>query len=104
MNNINSLIIEGEVKNLNYNDYCADFQVEVKRFYRNAYGKNVEEISIFDCEAWGSVKNGIVHLFCNRKENYKVHARLVGRLRQYRNKDQSKVSIICEHIEARYIV
>ena len=52
MNQINTLIIEGAAENFKSNENFAEFQISVKRFCRNANGENVEETSVFDCEAW----------------------------------------------------
>ena len=103
MNLINSLIIEGTAENFKSNEKCAEFQISAKRFYRNADGENVEEISVFDCEAWGNLKDLLVRVF-NKKSERSV--RVLGRLKQNRWQDetgnyQSKTVVICEHIEFR---
>ena len=98
MNQLNCLIIEGTAENFKSNEKCAEFQISVKRFYRNANGENVEEASIFDCEAWGNLKN----LLVDKKSGRSVS--VVGRLKQNRWQDetgnfQSKTVVICDHIE-----
>ena len=101
MNQLNSLIIEGTTENFKSYEEFAEFQISTKRFYRNANGENVEEISVFDCEAWGGLKNCLVKGFDKKSER---SVRIVGRLKQNRWQDetgnyQSKTVVICEHIE-----
>lgn len=101
MNQLNCLIIEGTAENFKSNEKCAEFQISVKRFYRNANGENVEEASVFDCEAWGNLKDCLVRVFDKKSER---PVRVVGRLKQNRWKDetgnyQSKTVVICDHIE-----
>ena len=101
MNQMNSLIIEGTAENFKSNEKCAEFQISVKRFYRNAAGENAEETSVFDCEAWGKLKDLLERCFANKTER---SVRDVGRLKQHRWKDEtgkilSKVVVVCEHIE-----
>lgn len=101
MNQINSLIIEGTAENFKSNEKCAEFQISAKRFYRNANGENVEEISVFDCEAWGNLKDCLVRVFDKKSER---SVRIVGRLKQNRWQDEtgkyhSKIVVVCEHIE-----
>ena len=103
MNLINSLIIEGTAENFKSNEKCAEFQISAKRFYRNANGENVEETSVFDCEAWGNLKDSLVRVFDKKSER---SVRVLGRLKQNRWQDetgnyQSKTVVICEHIEFR---
>lgn len=98
MNQLNSLILEGTAENFKSNEKCAEFQISTKRFYRNANGENVEETSVFDCEAWGNLKDCLVRQKSERP------VRVVGRLKQNRWKDEtgkyhSKIVVICEHIE-----
>ena len=101
MNQLNQIIIEGTAENLKSNEKCAEFQISVKRFYRNADGENEEETSVFDCVAWGNLKDLLERCFANKS---KRSVRIVGRLKQNRWKDKtcknhSKVVIVCEHIE-----
>ena len=101
MNQLNSLIIEGVAENFKSNEKCAEFQILVKRFYRDIDGENVEETSVFDCEAWGNLKDCLVRFFGKKSERL---VRIVGRLKQNRWKDEtgkyhSKIVVICEHIE-----
>ena len=106
MNQLNSLIIEGSASNFKSNEKCAEFQISVKRFYRNANGENVEETSVFDCEAWGNLKDCLVRVFSEKSER---PVRIVGRLKQNCWKDEngkchSKVVVVCEHIEFKSVI
>lgn len=106
MNLINSLIIEGTAENFKSSEKGAEFQISAKRFYRNANGENVEETSVFDCEAWGNLKDVLVRGFDKKSER---SVRVVGRLKQNRWKDetgnyQSKTVVICEHIEFKPVI
>lgn len=106
MNQINSLIIEGTAENFKSNKKCAEFQISSKRFYRNADGENVEEISVFDCEAWGNLKDVVVRVLDKKSER---SVRVVGRLKQNRWKDEngkchSKIVVICEHITFKPVI
>ena len=101
MNPINSLIIEGTAENFKSSEKGAVFQISAKRFYRNANGENLEETSVFDCEAWGNLKDVVVRVLDKKSER---SVRVVGRLKQNRWQDetgnyQSKTVVICEHIE-----
>ena len=101
MNPINSLIIEGTAENFKSSEKGAVFQISAKRFYRNANGENLEETSVFDCEAWGNLKDSLVRVFDKKSER---SVRVVGRLKQNHWKDEngkchSKIVVICEHIE-----
>ena len=105
MNQINSLIIEGNlvrepvIKDTVSKSKVATFSMAVNRYYKKADGSYEQEVSYFDVEAWGNfvdvvVKNGKKGCGC----------RVVGRLKQSRWKDGegracSKVSIVAEHID-----
>jgi len=105
MNQINSLIIEGNlvrepvIKDTVNKSKVATFSMAVNRYYKKADGSYEQEVSYFDVEAWGNFvdvveKNGKKGCGC----------RVVGRLKQSRWKDGegracSKVSIVAEHID-----
>lgn len=105
MNQINSLIIEGNlvrepvIKDTVNKSKVATFSMAVNRYYKKADGSYEQEVSYFDVEAWGIFvdvveKNGKKGCGC----------RVVGRLKQSRWKDgegraSSKVSIVAEHID-----
>ena len=105
MNQINSLIIEGNlvrepvIKDTVNKSKVATFSMAVNRYYKKADGSYEQEVSYFDVEAWGNFvdvveKNGKKGCGC----------RVVGHLKQSRWKDGegracSKVSIVAEHID-----
>ena len=95
MNQINSLIIEGnivripEIKETANHSKLATFSIAVNRYYKKTDGTFEQEVSYFDVNAWGTKGIG---------------CRVVGRLKQDRWKDsegrtQSKVCIVAEHVE-----
>jgi single-strand DNA-binding protein len=105
MNQINSLIIEGNVvKNATIKEptpgfKVCDFTVGVNRFYKNSEDEEEHEVSYFDCESYGLIAE---HLSKKIKKGSRV--RLVGRLKQdcWINDEGiscSKVYIVVEHIE-----
>lgn len=102
MNNLNSLIIEGEVVS---NDYLesngvpmASTKLAVSRTYKNAEGKEIKEVSTFEVRSYGKL--------AEITKNYAKEGccmRVVGRLKEehwtYEGEDCSKVVIISEHNE-----
>ncbi len=107
MNQLNSLIIEGnivrvpEIKETAKNTKLAIFSMAVNRYYKKADGSFEQEVSYFDVEAWGGLVDTI-----EKKAAKGIGCRVVGRLKQNRwkgsdGKMQSKVSIVAEHIELR---
>lgn len=103
MNNLNSVVIEGEIRNykggyFNNKMFYIPFDVVVKRTYATVTGTREEE-SVFSVEACGKMAENIEHLMEDGKG-----VRLVGRLKQTKFKDEtgkahSKIVIIAEHIE-----
>ena len=93
MNMLNSLILEGNVSGEIVFDSEVkrlDFPVAVKRFYKNAEGEGVEEVSHFNIRLYGNMAEyGKEHLSPERG------LRIVGRLKE----EDSKVVVIAEHIE-----
>ncbi len=105
MNQLNSLIIEGNVVRVpELREPKDGFKVctiplAVNRFYRNAKGDGVNEVSFFDVETFGKMAE-----ICYKKCGKGRGLRVVGRLRQARwvksdGHNTSKISIIAEHIE-----
>ena len=105
MNNLNSLIIEG---NLVRDPVLAEpvpgfkkclFTIGVNRFYKNRNNQDVNEASFFDVEAYGNMAE-----YCGEKAKKGRGVRVVGRLKQDTWKDSngksaSKVYVVAEHIE-----
>lgn len=109
MNNLNSLIIEGnlvrdaQLKEPKAGFKVCEFQVAVNRFYLKDKGESAEEVSYFDVQAYGNYAETIVSK-CKKGRGVRV----VGRLKQDRWSDSngkaaSKVHIIAEHIEFKPI-
>lgn len=105
MNQLNSLIIEGnivrtpEIKETVNKSRLAIFSIAVNRYYKKADGTFEQEVSYFDVEAWGNLVESV-----GMNAAKGCGCRVVGRLKQDRWKDGngksfSKVSIVAEHIE-----
>ena len=104
MNNLNSVLIEGELKT----DVAVDtsepkvvmFTIASKQSYKSNEG-NAEEVNYLDIEATGKLAK-----YCLDKAHQGRWVRVVGRLKQERwndaeGKEHSKVSIVAEHVEFR---
>lgn len=105
MNQLNSLIIEGnvtrdpEVKQTANGFKVCNVPIAVNRFYKNSNGEGVNEVSYFNIETFGKMAEA-----CQEKCTKGRGIRVVGRIRQSRwitaeGKKSSKVSIIAEHVE-----
>ena len=102
MNQLNSIILEGSIEKVEKVDDVINATISVKRFYKNAEGEMVEEVSYFDTEIYGQMAK----LF-EEKGKIGREIRLVGRLKQKRwtegGKELSKVLVVAEHIEFKYM-
>ncbi|GAB1431862.1 single-stranded DNA-binding protein [Spirochaetota bacterium] len=108
MNNLNSIIIEGNLvrdPNLkstpNGHQVCS-FSVATNRFYRQN-DQTEKEVSYFDVETWSKLAQT-----CGEVLKKGRGVRVVGRLKQDRWEDQngkvvSKVKIVAEHVEFKPI-
>lgn len=105
MNQLNSLIIEGNVtKEPELKETPNGFKVcvvpvAVNRFYKNSKGEGVNEVSYFNVETFGKMAET-----CAKNCEKGRGLRVVGRLKQSRwqtedGKTTSRVSIIAEHVE-----
>jgi len=105
MNNLNSIIIEGNVvRDSKLLEPAEGFKkyvipVAVNRWYKNHNGDGVEEVSFFDVVTYGKMAE-----HTEKKASKGRGIRVVGRLKQDRWKDESgksygRVYIIAEHIE-----
>ncbi len=105
MNQLNSLIIEGnvtrdpEVKQTANGFKVCTVPIAVNRFYKNSNGEGVNEVSYFNIETFGKMADA-----CQEKCTKGRGIRVVGRIKQSRwitteGKKTSKVSIIAEHVE-----
>jgi single-strand DNA-binding protein len=105
MNNLNSILIEGNLvrdpmfRNTAKGTALCTFSIASNRYYRQ--GADLEnEVSFFDVEAWSKL---VENCRIGRKGR---GVRVVGRLKQDRwngadGKQHSKISIIAEHVEFR---
>lgn len=103
MNNLNSVIIEGNLTNdpeLNYTSSSAavcKFPIAVNRRYK-MNGQPQEEVSYFDIESWNKIAES-----CSQYLNKGRGVRVVGRLKQERwtqnGQNKSKIIILAEHVE-----
>ena len=105
MNQLNSIIIEGnlcntpEIKEIANKSKLATFSMAVNRYYKKADGTFEQEVSYFDVEARGNLVESV-----GKNASKGCGCRVVGRLKQDRWKDGngksfSKVSIVAEHID-----
>ena len=96
MNLINSLIIEGVVKNevtLSQTEQGLQFakvMVAYERFYKTPEGEEKTEENLFEVECYGNTAEVVERITKNKKK-----IRVVGRLKQ----NGEKVVIIAEHCE-----
>ena len=105
MNNLNSIILEGNlVRDAQLTEpapgfkKCA-FSIAVNRFFKNRKNEDVNEASFFEVEAYGKMAE-----YCGEKAKKGRGVRVVGRLKQDTWKDEngksaSKVYVVAEHIE-----
>lgn len=109
MNQLNSLILEGNVvRDSVLTEPCTGFKklsftIGVNRFYKNAQGEEVNEASFFDIEAYGNIAE---HAARYAKKGRGL--RIVGRLKQDTwktedGKSMSKVYVVAEHIEYKKV-
>ncbi|MCR4742584.1 MAG: single-stranded DNA-binding protein [Treponema sp.] len=110
MNNLNSLIIEGNVAKKSILSEpstgfkkCA-FPVAVNRWYKNRDGEGVSEVSFFDVITYGKMAE-----YCEKNATKGRGIRVVGRLKQDRWQDKegkwaSKIYVVAEHIEYKPIL
>ncbi|GHV52223.1 single-stranded DNA-binding protein 2 [Spirochaetia bacterium] len=106
MNNLNSIIIEGNLardpvfrQTAKGTSLCT-FSIASNRFFKQDNGIE-KEVSFFEVESWAKLAQSVQNL--GRKGR---GVRVVGRLKQDRwndgdGKARSKVSIVAEHVEFR---
>jgi single-strand DNA-binding protein len=106
MNNLNSIVIEGNLardpvfrQTAKGTPLCT-FSIASNRFFKQ--GEGIEkEVSFFDVETWSKVAQNVQNLGHKGRG-----VRVVGRLKQNRwndgdGKARSRVSIVAEHVEFR---
>lgn len=109
MNNLNSIILEGNlVRDAVLTEPASGFKVAkftigVNRFHKNQNGEGIEEVSYFDVEAYNTMAE-----YCEKKAKKGRGIRVVGRLKQSTWKDESgklcsRTYVVAEHIEYKPI-
>lgn len=104
MNDMNSLILEGQVKEMSASRdilgaVVCNIVMATRRFYRTSSGEPAEETAEFKVECKGAVAE-----YAARKAYHGRGIRVVGNLRQRRRaaedgKQSAEVYIFAEHIE-----
>lgn len=104
MNNLNSIIIEGNLtRDPEYHatprgtPVCT-FSVATNRFYKQD-NEQQKEVSFFNVETWAKVADS-----CNQYLNKGRGVRVIGRLKQDRwvgqdGKNRDRIKIVAEHVE-----
>jgi single-strand DNA-binding protein len=106
MNNLNSILIEGNLvrdpllRSTAKGTPLCTFSLASNRFFKQDSGLE-KEVSFFDVETWSSVAENCYNLGHKGRG-----VRVVGRLKQDRwigsdGKPRSKITIIAEHVEFR---
>ena len=100
MNQLNSLIVEGNVAAaMEVNDSVGKFVITTSRLFKNTLGTKDEEKSYFDIECYGLMAEKFRNEISKGRK-----VRVVGRLKQERFTDSSgkkfsRVFIVAEHID-----
>lgn len=103
MNQLNSIILEGNIVAVEVGNSGVDFTISVYRSYKNCEGHTVEDVSEFHCYAYGNLAKSV-------EQFGKIGrgVRCVGRLKQtvweQGGKKCSSVGVVCEHIEFKPFV
>ena len=106
MNNLNSILIEGnmvrdpQLRATPKGTSVCTFSLASNRYYKQEAGME-KEVSFFEVETWAKLAEA-----CNNLGRKGRGVRVVGRLKQDRwtgndGKQRSKVSIVAEHVEFR---
>ena len=106
MNNLNSILIEGNLvkdpllRSTPKGTPVCTLRLASNRFYKQDSGFE-KEVSFFDVETWAKLAEA-----CYNKGHKGRGIRVVGRLKQDRwndteGKPQSKITIVAEHVEFR---
>lgn len=96
---IGRLVKDPELKYLQSGTAIANFTIASNRIYNTGNGERKEEVSYFDCLAWGKQGEVIVE-YCKKGKRVAVE----GRLQQNRwedpdGKKRSKVEIVTENVQ-----
>lgn len=96
MNNLNSLILEGDIDGFEMVNDVLDFDIIVHRSYKNNQGERVSEDDTFACFAYGELAERAYKEFKLGKQ-----VRIVGRIHQIKSlvdEENSEVVVVCECI------
>jgi len=108
MNNLNSILIEGNLvrdpllRSTQRGTQLCSMTLASNRYYKHDQSSGYEkEVSFFDVETWAKLAEA-----CYAKGKKGRGVRVVGRLKQSRwndteGKSHSRISIIAEHVEFR---
>lgn len=96
---IGRLVKDPELKYLQSGTAIANFTIASNRVYNTANGEKKEDVSYFDCLAWGKQGEIIVE-YCKKGKRIAVE----GRLQQNRwedpdGKKRSKIEIVSENVQ-----
>ena len=105
MNMLNQCIIEGnvaeekELVTLPNEMKVYEFPIATSRFYKNAEGEMVEDVSFFEISTYG-----VIAEVCKKNATKGRGIRIVGRMKQTvwtdsDGKKHSKISIVAEHCD-----
>lgn len=101
MNQLNSLVLEGNVTKLveAHENGMSDFEIGVTREFQNTRGDKVKETSYFTIRVFGTMAK-----ICEKNVKLNRGVRIVGRLKQETwtdsdGKKRSLVVVIAEHVE-----
>ncbi len=105
MNNLNSILIEGnltqdpELNVVASGKSVCRFSIATNRYYRNAEKVLVSEVTYVNIDTWGGLAEG-----CAKYLHKGRGARIVGRLKQDRWQDDDKKMheryvVVAEHVE-----
>ena len=103
---MNQVILEGNIvrvpvaKDTPRGTRLCTLPIAVNRIYKDKEGKDVDEVSYYDIEAWGEKLANIIEK-CGFKGR---GVRVVGRLKQNRwkttdGKSMAKIVVIAEHVD-----
>lgn len=106
MNNLNSVLIEGNMvrdplfRTTQKGSSVCNFTIASNRFYHQDSSLE-KEVGFFDVEAWGKLAE-----VCSGQGRKGRGVRVVGRLKQDRwtgtdGKNHTKIAIVAEHVEYR---
>jgi len=108
MNNLNSILIEGNLvrdpmlRTTQKGTQVCNMTLASNRYFKQDPGSGYEkEVSFFEIETWSKLAQA-----CNERGKKGRGVRVVGRLKQSRwndpeGKTRSRISIVAEHVEFR---